>query len=136
MVELWPVKPRADSAVPPLPGVPMKVTPGERVTASCTVALLRLRICSALMLVTLAGVSSGVSPRREPLVLGVCRSGWGFCSATSLMAVAGKDRAFSSSAACAGRDRNTQGARLAHSSVPERELNRELRDMSFHLKQE
>ncbi|MNE59351.1 hypothetical protein D3C76_999260 [compost metagenome] len=34
MVELCPVKPRADNAVPPLPGVPMKVMPGERVTAS------------------------------------------------------------------------------------------------------
>src|SRR3990167_8952713 len=74
MVALCPVKPRADSAVPPLPGLPMLLMPGVRVTASCTVRLLRPRTCAPLRLLVLAGVCRAVRPRREPLLLGICRS--------------------------------------------------------------
>src|SRR3989344_255489 len=74
MVALCPGKPRGDSAVPPLPGLPMLLMPGVRVTASCTLRLLRPRTCAPLRLLVLAGVCKAVRPRREPLLLGVCRS--------------------------------------------------------------
>src|SRR3990167_9018085 len=74
MVALWPVKPRAANAVPPLPGLPMLLMPGVRVTASCTLRLLRPRTCAPLRLLVLAGVCRALRPRREPLLLGVCSS--------------------------------------------------------------
>ncbi|MNP07879.1 hypothetical protein D3C76_999250 [compost metagenome] len=77
------------------------------------------------MLVTLAGVSSGVRPSREPLVPGVCRSGCGLRSAVPVMSVAGSARALSASAAWAATLIKTQGSRLACSSEPGRELNSE-----------
>jgi hypothetical protein len=74
MVAEWPVKPSADNAVPPLPGVPRVLMPGVRVTAACTVRLLRERTSAPLRLVVLAGVCRADSSRREPAVVGVCRS--------------------------------------------------------------
>src|SRR3990167_8760963 len=74
LLPLCPVRPRADSAVPPLPGLPMLLMPGVRVPASCTLRLLRPRTCAPLRLLVLAGVCRAVRLRREPLLLGVCRS--------------------------------------------------------------
>ncbi|MNE90629.1 hypothetical protein D3C80_1881680 [compost metagenome] len=56
-----------------MPGVATEVMPGERVTASCTLRLLRPSMTSALRLLVLAGVSMALRFRREPAGSGVAR---------------------------------------------------------------
>ncbi|MNN73418.1 hypothetical protein D3C81_1895330 [compost metagenome] len=85
--------------------------PGERVTASCTVRLLRCWICSMLMLLVLAGVSRALRPRREPAWVGVARA-MARLSRVSVMAVAGRARGCRSRlSARAGRETARQAAR-------------------------
>ncbi|MNY19921.1 hypothetical protein D3C86_1533780 [compost metagenome] len=70
MTEPWPAKPRAVSAVPPLPGDGLPVMPVARVTASRTLWSPRARMVSPSSTSTLAGVSSGVRPMRLPVYSG------------------------------------------------------------------
>ncbi|MNJ51035.1 hypothetical protein D3C77_463280 [compost metagenome] len=111
ITEPWLVKPRADNAVLPLPGVPTEVMPGERVTASCTVVLLRPSMASVPRLLVLAGVSMALRFRREPAGRGVARL-IGSLSLVLVMAVEGRARAEGlCSSAKAGRESARQGAR-------------------------
>jgi hypothetical protein len=64
ITEFRPPKPRDIRAPPPLPGAAWLVMPTIRVSASSTVTSPRCRIVSPVMMVRLAGVSSGVRPRR------------------------------------------------------------------------
>jgi hypothetical protein len=70
ITEPWPVKPRAAIAVPPLPGPGEPVMPVARVTASITDTSPRARMVSPVSTSMLAGVSSGVRPRRLPVCEG------------------------------------------------------------------
>jgi len=65
--ELWPEKPRADRLVPPLPGDGASLMPGMRTAASWARTSTRSAMSALLMLLTLAGVSRAVKPRREPV---------------------------------------------------------------------
>jgi hypothetical protein len=69
-IEPCPAKPRAASAVPPLPGLPTLKKPGARASASAMDMSPRARIASPSMLAIEAGVSSGVRLRRLPVASG------------------------------------------------------------------
>ena len=100
-----------------MPGVATEVMPGERVTASWTVRLLRLSMASALMLLVLAGVSMALRFSREPAGNGVAR----LITSLSLllvMAVEGSARAvLPDSAAKVGTQNARQGARVLAARV-------------------
>ena len=70
--ELWPTNPRALRALNPLPGEGDSARPGWLTTASCARTMSRALICSRPNTLRLAGVSRGVSSRREPVLSGTC----------------------------------------------------------------
>ncbi len=72
--EPWPAKPRAASAVLPLPRLPTLVMPGARASASTIDMSPRARIVSPSITLSVAGVSSGVRLRRLPVGEAVWRS--------------------------------------------------------------
>ncbi|MNT16676.1 hypothetical protein D3C72_1517900 [compost metagenome] len=74
ITEPWPLKPRADSDEPPLPGAGEPVMPVARLAASTTDTSPRARIASPVSTSMLAGVSSGVRPRRLPVCVGSSRA--------------------------------------------------------------
>ena len=70
ITEPWPEKPRAAIEVLPLPGEGAPVMPVARVAASMTETSPRARMVSPVSTSMLAGVSSGVRPRRLPVCVG------------------------------------------------------------------
>lgn len=87
MTDVDPVKPRDDSAAPPLPGWPRLDRPGARLMASTSEASPRSSICSRGITSTLAGVCMGVRPRFEPVEVfsdnAVCGLAWTVTVASS-----------------------------------------------------
>ncbi len=67
--ELWPPKPRADRLLPPLPGAGASLMPGMRMATSWARVRLRSAMSAAPSVLTLAGVSRALRPRREPVPL-------------------------------------------------------------------
>ena len=108
----------------------MWVMPGLRVTASCTVALLRARTSSPLMALVLAGVSRADRPRREPAGTGVSRR-MAVSSAWPVTAVAGSARVPSS--AC--REKEMDSASRPRAALAGA-LELRVRVMSFLSRQE